>query len=121
MTPATLNLVTNDDQDLAIYKGDYYTFTATFPVDLTGYTDEKAQIRTQKDQAADDDPLAEFSITITPGALTSDVEFVLAEVVTDDLPVTTTAVWDFEMVDPDGHKQTHLAGSVTIAAPVTVG
>lgn len=123
MIPASFDLT----GDSAIYQGDDYELSfrvrtlnsdGTYGgyIDLTSYTNLKAQIRAT---AGNQQAMAEFTCTkgnqtTTPGLVTLS----LAASVTAGL-TAGNGVWDFEMVGSDSKKHTYLAGSVLITAEVT--
>lgn len=120
MRPATINL----DGDREIYQGDDYQVDVyIYQADgvtlqnLTGYTAFKSQVR---DAPAATQVRADF--TCTAGNQTTNpglVTLTLTSVDTTGMQPTTNSVWDLEMVNPAGKKQTWVAGSVTVIAQVT--
>lgn len=120
MKPATVNL----DGDRQIYQGDDYELTlfinqadGVTPLNLTGYTALKAQVRVS---ATTPQVMAEFACalgnqTTAPGS----VIISLTASQTTGMSATASAAWDFEMVNTSSKKGTWFAGSVTIVAEVT--
>ena len=111
--------------DITIEQGTTWTFNLTWkdgtgsPVDLTNYT-ARMQIRSSYESPV---ALVELlstgglpRITITP--LTGALALLIDEATTRTLP-SGHAVYDLEMVAPNGHVTRLLEGSVSVSPEVT--
>ena len=119
-------------QDLTIYQGDTYdfffrlrervwdsgseTYVAGSYIDLTGYTNGKAQIRATP---ADSTVLAEFTVTLSnQSTIPGGVLLTLTASQTAALP-TTGGVWDVQLTSPTAEIRTYIAGAVRVLPEVT--
>lgn len=96
--------------NIALVKGDEFTFTATFNSDLTGYT-RTASIYNDATNTQIVAPATALSVATVGGVTTSTVTFTLTE--TDTASLTAARMrWYFRWVTGAGFTRTVLAGTV---------
>lgn len=96
--------------NLALVRGDEFTFTATFNADLTGYT-RQASIYNDATNVEIVAPTTSMTTTTTNGVTTSAVTFTMTETQTALLTANRMR-WFFRWVTGAGFTQTVLAGTV---------
>lgn len=96
--------------NLSLVRGDEFTFTANFNVDLTGYT-RAASVYNDATNAELAAPAMTVATTTTGGVTTSAVTFTLTENQTAALTAARMR-WYFRWVTPGGFTRTVLAGIV---------
>lgn len=97
--------------NLWLVKGDEMPISATFNVDLTGYT-LSAAIINEATQATVAAPTISMTTTTSNNVTTSTVAFNWTETQTTSLSLTTRYRWFFRWVSPAGVTRTVLSGQV---------
>jgi hypothetical protein len=97
--------------NLWFVRGDEMPISATFNVDLTGYT-LSAAIFNESTQASVAAPTITSVTAISGGVTTSTVSFNWTETQTTSLSLTTRYRWYFRWVSPTGVTRTVLSGQV---------
>lgn len=96
--------------NLSLVRGDEFTFTANFNLDLTGYT-RQASVYNDTTNVELAVPTMAVTTTTTGGVTTSQVTFTLTETQTAALTAGRMR-WFFRWVTPGGFTRTVLAGVV---------
>ncbi len=100
--------------DLPLYEGDDYRFGFTFPFDITGFTDWKAQARPAPDPDAE---YVDFGVDTADVVANWRIVFTLDG--TDVTPRLDGWGYDIEGKDSNGLLRHFYAGEITVAARYT--
>lgn len=102
--------------NLELVKGDEFPFSATFNLDLSGYT-LSAGIVNATTLSTAGTPSVTPTVTTSSGVTTTSVAFLLTETQTTALAVGTRYRWFLRWVSPTGVTLTVLSGGVRVSNP----